>query len=187
VAGDGWKRRETALPENLSDEKGVSLPRGNVEAELLFTAGAALVTGAFGILVLAGSPQRAANAFLAAFLFLLAGNQFAEAMRALAAGLAGELFWFRIASVFAFLDPLALYCFGSVFPARNKLYSPRRLATVTLFSSSLALLAPFLSLDWRMPGFSGSLITVWTVGTVIIYTVVLREALSHVQQDPSSS
>jgi hypothetical protein len=156
--------------------------------EALIKAAASLLSGAIGVFVLASSSRRAANVFLAAFVFLLAGNQFAETMRAL--GLPGTLAnssWFRIASVFAFLDPLALYAFGSVFPERNRLNDPKLLALVASFCSGLALCAGFLGPDVWLGTAGDRLLTVWAFGTLAIYGAVLFEALRQIRAKPVDS
>lgn len=154
--------------------------------EALIKAAACLLTGTIGVFVLATSRRRAANVFLAAFMFLLAGNQFAETMRALDATAASQLFWFRIASVFAFLDPLALYYFGSVYPERNRLNSPIRVGAVLAFCTGLAFSVGVLDLPWG--GTSSTIVlSVWAIGVVAIYGAVLCEALRQVRSDPGGS
>lgn len=63
--------------------------------------------------VLAAGRRRGGPLFLATFLLLIAGNQAAETMRALVSpDTVPGLFWWRLATVFAALDPLAFYLFG---------------------------------------------------------------------------
>jgi hypothetical protein len=71
--------------------------------------------------VLAGGPRRAAHVLLAAFLFLIAGNQAVEAVRAAVPAAGGSLAWFRVATAFAVVDPLLLYAFAAAHPQRNRL------------------------------------------------------------------
>lgn len=156
--------------------------------EVAFKATASLFSGLIGILVLAGSWRRSANVFLASFMLLLAGNQFAETMRLFATTLSEELFWLRIASIFAFLDPLALYAFGAVYPERNRLAHPPYLAAVTIFTVALTACVPFvLNHDWRSLSGSGLLMALWLIGTVVIYGAVLGHAIRQSGEGDSRS
>jgi len=151
---------------------------------------AAIVSASFGALVLAGRKRRTANAFLAFFLFLIAGNQAAETLRAMATDPATQTFWFRIASCFAFLDPIALYYFASVFPERNWLNQRLPVTIVTAIGGLLALAAPGLELPAAGGLYTHSVVLVWTVYTAIVYTVVfvhfLQTCLDAEPRSPSS-
>jgi uncharacterized protein (DUF1778 family) len=155
--------------------------------EAVVKGAASVLSGTIGAFVLAGNRRRAANVFLASFMFLLAGNQFAETMRVLAETPGQRSLWFRVASVFAFLDPLALYAFGSVFPERNRLNHPLGLGAVLVFSTGLAMIAPFLELGWRSSPVTGPVLAVWATGTVVVYGAVLWQALSRARQGPADS
>lgn len=81
--------------------------------DALLHALSAIVLSVFALVVLMGRPRRSASVLLSAFLLLIAGNQGAEAFRSVATE-AGEIVtWFRVASVFAALDPAVLFLFGS--------------------------------------------------------------------------
>lgn len=109
---------------------------------------AALVSAVFGAAVLLGGPRRAPNQFLGAFLFLIAGNQGAEAVEAVAraAGdVARGLLASRLGMLFAALDPLMLFYFASVYPERGRLnrgaWVGAAVACATVFAV-LAVLVP---------------------------------------------
>ena len=105
---------------------------------------AALVCAAFAVVVLAMRPRGAPNRFLGFFLLLLAGNQGAEAVRALVASPEESLRWFRVATVFAALDPVALYYFASIYPRRNALNRTLPLALVMGCGAAFALTAAWM-------------------------------------------
>lgn len=69
---------------------------------------AAIVALTFALIVLVVGRGRLSNAYLAGFLLLIAGNQAAETMRAVAADEIARVTWFRLATVFAAMDPVAL-------------------------------------------------------------------------------
>src|SRR5687767_3861228 len=89
-------------------------------ADVDVQAAAVVVCAVFGVMVLAGGPRRPANVCLAAFLFLVAGNQAAESLRRFVPSGAYDP-WLYSGSVFAALDPLLLYAFASFYPTRNRL------------------------------------------------------------------
>jgi hypothetical protein len=96
----------------------------------------------FGGFVLAGGPRRRASLFLAGFLALIAGNQAVEAYRALVPGAYEDLGLFRLATLFALLDPLLLYGFAASYPRRNRLAQPARWLPLAA--------APLLLLGWAL-------------------------------------
>lgn len=148
-----------------------------VEPDVVFKAAAALVTTTFGAFVLAGRPRRTANLFLAFFLFLIAGNQYAEAIRALGGWGASPDTWARIAAAFAFLDPFALFYFLSVFPERNRLNQPRWLALAGLGPLVLAAAVPFLNLTPEVGSASLVAFSAWALVTALVYSAGLVQAL----------
>ena len=81
-------------------------------------AAAAVVAASFALLVLAGGPRRTANAYLAAFMGCIAANQALEAARVVME--AHDALLFRLASVFAALDPFLLLYFFAVHPERSR-------------------------------------------------------------------
>lgn len=90
---------------------------GPIEVQLKGVAAAGSFV--FAVIVLAGGYDRRANRLLAAFLFLIAGNQALEAYRAAFPSM--DMTMFRWATVFAIADPLLLYGFASVHPQPNAL------------------------------------------------------------------
>ncbi|MCA1813226.1 MAG: serine/threonine protein kinase [Halobacteriales archaeon] len=146
-------------------------------------ATAAVVTGLFGLLVLAGAPRRLPNQFLAIFLLLIAGNQAAETVRG-SVDPGAQLLWFRIARACASLDPVMLYYFASVYPARNALNEGRRIALVLGVGAAFALLSPFARLPfiatepdallWSAVGHA------LTVFTAVVYVAVLAHLIRSV-------
>lgn len=153
--------------------------------DVAFKVAAALVTGTFGVFTLLGAPRRPANRLLAAFLFLIAGNQTAEVFRSLSRLPADQLFWFQIASALAFLDPLFLYAFGSVFPERNALAGRWRLALVAAPCVILALSAPALNRYFSDEPFTLAVISAWTVVTALVYATVLWTVVRNAMDHPS--
>ncbi len=140
---------------------------------MYFKAAASLISAGFAVFILAGRPNRPANQFLAFFLLLIAGNQGIETYRATLAEPHQALLLFRLASVFAFLDPFVLYYFASIFPRRNRLHEPWALALVGI--PTLVMLA---TTPWIQPPNLGHLPSlwvemVWAVATSVIYTAVL--------------
>jgi hypothetical protein len=136
-----------------------------------------LVSAAFAVAIWAGNRSKPANRFLAFFLLLIAGNQIAEAFRGMATTHAARLTWFRIASVFAFLDPFFLYCFGSVFPEENRLHRPRWLAAA---AAPLLVTVPgvfVLELDPTATLASHIVYRMWAAYTVVAYLVVFARFL----------
>lgn len=139
---------------------------------------AALVCAAFALIVLAGGPRRASNAFLAGFLLLIAGNQAMETMRALAGRDVEALtFWFRLATVAAALDPLFLYYFASIHPERNSLNGTARVGLVATLSAAFALFAVVVApLEIGGPA-SVAALSALSLFTALTYLVVLGHVL----------
>lgn len=147
---------------------------------------AALVSLAFGFVILLGGLRRPANRFLAFFLFLIAGNQAAETLRALIADPLQKLFWFHVASVFAGLDPFVLYYFASIYPARNALNHAWKVGFLLTVSGCFAVSSLFVG-----PTTAGDIPSLWfetllIAFTALVYTVVLWHVLRSGFSDPGN-
>jgi hypothetical protein len=149
-----------------------------VSFDLYAKALAALVSAAFALIVLAGGPRRPLNAFLGAFLLLIAGNQGAEVLRGLALGTPGEALWLRVGVVFGALDPLFLYYAASLYPRRNALNAPLRVAWVAAAALLLALAGPFLASRGGVPP---PLELALAAFTCAVYGAVLLHAFRHLR------
>ena len=156
---------------------------------------AALVSGAFGIVVFLGAPRRAANLYLAVFLLLIAGNQAAEAASSFATSRGGDhASWFRLATVFAALDPFVLYYFVSVYPRRDGLNDGWKVGLVLAGSAFFALAAWTMdpaATYRRIPNVwqSGGNAQVLLVGglslfTAGVYTLLLARSLLGLFREP---
>lgn len=110
-----------------------------MEPGVLLEGGTALVAVAFGLLILRGGPRETPNLYLGFFLLLVAGNLGAEILRTPNLYTPTGDTWFRVATVFASLDPLMLYMFVSVFPRRNALNRAWAVGLVAAVSAVLAL------------------------------------------------
>lgn len=158
-----------------------------VGSEVLGPALAAVVTAGFAALTLAGRPHRSMNQFLAFFLLLIAGNQGANVMRLLATTDAARVFWFRIASAFAFLDPFVLYYFASLFPERNHLNDAWKVALVGAGSLALLATTPFY-LPQRLAGPEMMVLRRgWRAYTAIVYAVVFLHVARPLWQGKATS
>lgn len=143
---------------------------------------AALACLTFAIVVLASGRRRGPPLYLSAFLLLLAGNQAAETVRGfLDAGTAPiDTLFFRIATVFAALDPLALYLFAaSVQPDGPRPWKLRVIATSAVLLALGALLLRTGSLATHAE------IAALQTFTVIVYSIVCVRFLRAVAGDPS--
>lgn len=150
-----------------------------VVADAGFKAGAAVITAAFGGLILAGDHKRAPNQFLAVFLLLIAGNQFIETVRALGGWGLSTHDLGQLASAFAFLDPLALFYFISVFPERNQLNQAPVVASVAVLPLLLTATTPFLDPLPTEDPFSVGVFAVWAAMTAGIYSLALGFTVSQ--------
>ena len=134
---------------------------------------------AFALVVLAGGRRRGGPLFLAAFLLLIAGNQAAETVRALLEPGPARTFWWRVASVFAALDPLALYLFATSSGRDPQRAWPRRVVT------AVALLLAFASLGFGRSTASDRVLALALLAfTAIVYAVVLARFVRGVARDP---
>lgn len=148
------------------------------------------VTATFGAIVLAGGPRRSANLFLAAFLFLICGNQVAEIVRSMAFEAGQTLLKnqaYKVATVFATLDPFFLYYFTSIHPERNRLRRPWRLGLVGGVAALLTLAAVFIPI--RGSGGSGALVwelraLLWAIFVAVVYAVIFVHLASHLLENP---
>ncbi len=146
-----------------------------------------MISAGFAAFILAGRPNRPANQFLAFFLLLIAGNQGVEAFRATLEDPSQGLVLFRLASVFAFLDPFILYYFASIFPRRNRLHRPWALCLVGIASLAMLATTPWLQppeLAHRPSLWGGR---GWAVATSTISTVVLLHVLRGILNDEESA
>ena len=157
----------------------------SLDAGLKSLAAAAAL--AFGLLVLlgGGGAGRRASRWLALFLFLIAGNQAAEAARAIVTDPALQHTLRRLAAVFASLDPVALYCFASLHPDRNALDRPLPAALVLATGGVLALYGGW-ALGTPRTLSAESYDAARSIYTALVYTVVLAWALDGVLREPAS-
>lgn len=140
-------------------------------------AAAALVGVVFGTVLLAGAPRRAPSFFLSAFLFLIAANQAVEAVRVRVVDPEVDVTLWRLATVFASFDPVALYAFAAVFPGRNALARPALMWGVFGVAAALALTAPVASLAGPALSFSTAREVALAAFTFAVYFVVLARFL----------
>lgn len=133
-----------------------------------------LVGATFGALILAANPRKPAHQFLAAFLFLIAANQGAEAAHTLFEDPYATT-WRQVAAVFASLDPLMLYYFASVYPERNALNKSPRVAVVFAGSAVLAATA-FIGIRSAYTVEAIVYRNVLTAFTLAVYLVILLHA-----------
>ncbi|HEX2021355.1 MAG TPA: hypothetical protein VHH36_01470, partial [Candidatus Thermoplasmatota archaeon] len=138
-------------------------------------AGAALLLGVLALGLLLGARRKAPNAYAGAFVALLAANQAADLVRATATGETSAAAY-RVATVFAALDPLFLYYFASLHPARNALQRPWPLALVALGSAGIALCAPLVSPD-EDDARSNAVVAALGIFTTVVYAAVLVHLL----------
>lgn len=128
---------------------------------------AALAAAAFALAV--GLPRaggRSARS-LAAFLALIAANQFVEMLRA--AGDPADLTLARAAAVFAALDPLALLVFAGSLPG----VAPPRRATIALVAAGSAAFA--LAGGWWMP--DDTIAQAWYALALNLFTLAVYSAI----------
>lgn len=148
------------------------------DLEILLKGTAAFISAGFALALLVGGSRRPANWFLALFLGLLAGNQAAETLRGLATDPEVSLFWFRVATAFAGLDPFALYYFASLFPERNTLnrrvYVWLAMAPAAVFTLSAAWIP---SPESASPAFLTHAFFL-TVYTATMYSIVLLHSVN---------
>lgn len=108
---------------------------------------ASIVTVTFALVLLASTPRRQPATWLGAFFSLIAINQGAEATRAIAFNPSFDLYLYRIASVAAALDPIALALFVRTLTNRG-LPKGIPFPLVTAVGVSMAIYAA-LALDTR--------------------------------------
>lgn len=144
---------------------------------------AALVCVGFGLVVLSTGHRRGGQRWLAVFLFLVAGNQVFETLRALApsGSEAARLSW-QAAHVFAALDPFVLHLF-----ARAHAPQPARRWPPFVFGAmglTTLVLTPALGGDPR-----GELVAWLTQSayTAIVYLAVATRFLRQYARDPGDA
>lgn len=143
---------------------------------------AAIACLAFALVVFYSGRRRSGSEYLAAFLLLIAGNQAAETIRGiLAAGTSpADTLWWRVATIFAALDPLALYLFAiAIEPARARPATKRVLAALAFTLAAGALLLRSSPFATRLE------IVALQTFTVVVYTMVAVRFLCAVARDPS--
>lgn len=146
-----------------------------------------MISAGFAAFILAGRPNRPANQFLAFFLLLIAGNQGVEAFRATLEDPSQGFVAFRLASVFAFLDPFILYYFASIFPRRNQLHRPWALGLVGVATLAMLATTPWLQPPELVHEPSLWVGLGWAVATSTIYTVVLLHIFRRILEDEESA
>ncbi|HET6404530.1 MAG TPA: serine/threonine-protein kinase [Candidatus Thermoplasmatota archaeon] len=140
---------------------------------------AAVACIAFALVVLAGGRRRGGPLYLAVFLLLIAGNQAAETLRALVDTAEARTLWYRVATVFAALDPLALYLFAAAtVPEPRRVWPARLFATASL---ALAVAAVQLGID---PTYDRLALLALLAFTAVAYATVLTRFLRAVARDP---
>ncbi|HWH09293.1 MAG TPA: hypothetical protein VNX21_08840, partial [Candidatus Thermoplasmatota archaeon] len=105
---------------------------------------ATLVSAAFAFVILAAGGRRPAERALAGFFLLIAGNQGAETARALAASPEAGLAWFRLATAFAALDPVALCLFAALLAPGDLAARRAQMAVVAAVGVGFAVLAAWM-------------------------------------------
>lgn len=100
---------------------------------------AAIVCTSFALVLASAAGSRSSVRLLAAFTGLIAVNQGAEAMRALAVDATAQTFWYKLASAAASIDPLLLYAACASFARGPRWTRAPALAAVALPGFALAL------------------------------------------------
>ena len=145
---------------------------------------ATLVCLAFAFVILSGGNRRGAPLWLAGFLLLIAGNQAAETVRALAPdGTTADIVAWRAANVFAALDPLALYLFAQTAATA----AVKRRWPFVVFGACTALLLSITG--WLGTGdireeASQAILLLYTA---IVYTLVAARFLRAYAHEPSAA
>jgi hypothetical protein len=128
-----------------------------------------------------GSPR---NAWLGVFLLLIAGNQGAEVLRALATSAHDQDLWFRVASVFASLDPVALALFAShAFPRRTPTWV---LASVLAVGGADAVYAGWAAHYSASVNPTSVFDFVRALETLLVYGWVLLGAMEMLRTEPGA-
>lgn len=154
-----------------------------VSAEVLLRAVAALVGITFAVLLLPAARRSRAALWLAVFLALVAVNQGAETMRSLAETVPEKLAWYRLASVVASLDPLALYLFAShLRPGRIR--DPVRIALVAIPAFALAVWGAFLTTIPFINDRTFAYPITLSAFTGVVYTALLFWAMEGLLREP---
>lgn len=151
-----------------------------LDAEL--KALAAIVSLAFGLVALMVPRRGPRNLWLGAFMLLIAGNQGAETMRALAESTRDQNLWFRLASVCASLDPLALLLFASSALSGARRF-PTGLVTYAAVAGGVLAFVAGWTLDYRFASVFGFCLA---AHTALIYGWVLVEAIRMLRREPSA-
>lgn len=142
-------------------------------------AAAAVISAVFAVAVAAGGPRRPVNLFLASFLALIAANQAAEAARAVVLDPAMDLRLFQLATVFAALDPFALFYFASIHPGRSRLNRGPALAAVLAPGVVLAFAAAGMQPDPGRGSFGWWAGLALSAYTAVVYGAVLAHVLAR--------
>lgn len=138
---------------------------------------AAVVCGAFGLMVFLGGNRGLAQRFLALFLGLIALNQGLEAVRAFAPDPALRAWALRWAGAAAALDPFAFHAFASL--ARGRPTLRMRVESGVILAAGVAVAA--WSLFFASPTLHRPVDFVFQValstGTALVYTLILMREL----------
>lgn len=156
-----------------------------VTVDAFFKLAAAAVTAVLAILLLATPRGERPARYLGVFLALISMNQGAETLRAFASDPSSQILWFKVASVAASLDPVALFLFASALFAPDRPPSARVLLVVGAPAVALALAAGWLV--HRVPELPAApsteiFPTLLTLYTVITYAVVLFQAANRLER-----
>ena len=143
---------------------------------------AACLSGTFAVALLAGNPRHRANRFLFVFLAAIAGNQTVEAIRVFIVDPGWNAVLFRAATVFAALDPIALYGFAAVHPRASDLGRPWKVGLVAgggaiLAVASLGIFSRGAGAPIVLSDYSIVVRAAWAAYTAIVYLVVLERFL----------
>jgi hypothetical protein len=147
----------------------------------------AAFAGLLALLLVAGGSASRSSRILGVFLLLISLNSVAETMRVLVADPAKDVAWFRVASVAASLDPVALYWFAASYPRANELGRPARFVPVIAVGGLLALDAgwtldavpdPILPASERFP-------LLLSVFTAVIYVTVFAWSVHKFSRRPT--
>ena len=144
---------------------------------------AALAATAFAVVVLGSGRRRGAPLYLGVFLLLIAGNQAAETLRGLAEHQSPAwYFWWRVATLFAAVDPIPLFLFGrAIQPDPRRAWSVYAVAGV---GAGLALASPGMGSGG---GYDRVMFAALTVFSAVTYAAVLLRLLRGVSLEPGAT
>lgn len=150
-----------------------------IPLDAFLKAAAAVVAGSFAALVVGASPRDRAARWLGVFLVLIAANQAAEVVRALAEDPVPA---YRAATIAASLDPIALFLFATTFAGR-------RVRSMTLLWVTVPGAALAVGAGWTLPLLEATakaqaIPALLSLYTFAIYLVVVFVALERHAAEP---